>query len=119
MRAAVLRQAALGEGQAALGRYRAMSADAAEEFDARYGVNQHAAPKIGQSYTIAEKETGAKGWSFHWAFVILQLGDDRVTLENSARSGFSAQGAAGVSSSNSSIVSSSSSPVGSRKDLSW
>jgi len=64
-----------------------MSADAAEEFDARYGVNQHAAPKIGQSYTIAEKETGANGWSFHWAFVILQLGDDRVTLESSARLG--------------------------------
>jgi hypothetical protein len=82
-----------------------MSDEGRAVFDQQHGINQAAAPTAGQAYMIV-KSADAPGfkpiapgreaeydlmdqeiqqtmstWSFHWATVVLDLGDDRVTYE--------------------------------------
>jgi hypothetical protein len=62
-----------------------------EAFDKAAGINHHANPNIGESYTMATeanipgfKQQGEKTWNFHWAGVVMKDGADNLTLENFA-----------------------------------
>lgn len=67
-------------------------------FDKRHGINDYAAPAVGEAYTMATQDD-APGfipqpnvhrpgpWTQHWATVVLDLGQDKVTLEGFAQMG--------------------------------
>jgi len=85
LRARVLRAAGVGRtDKEALRKYRRMQPDEADAFERAQGINKYAAPAVGEAYTIAEKQSGADSWGFHWATVALVAGVDRVTCETAA-----------------------------------
>ncbi len=58
-------------------------------FSKSFGVNEFAAPEVGDALTQVNNETERKNapegvdlWNFHWAGVIMKDGADYVTLEN-------------------------------------
>jgi hypothetical protein len=74
-----------GTGDEGLKKYNAMSPDEKEKFDKETGINRYAAPEAGQGYTMSSGGAPVPGhstWNFHWAGVIMNSGNDRVTLEN-------------------------------------
>lgn len=67
--------------------YQALSDDEREAFDERVGINRHAAPQVGEGYTMStggQNFPGQSTWNFHWAGVVMASGGDRVVLENYA-----------------------------------
>lgn len=83
--------------------YTALTAEGKRQFAAFAGINEAAAPEVGDSFTTvteyrmpeyrkrrarggdgAELHNGAKteAWTFHWGGVIFKDGEDIVTLEN-------------------------------------
>jgi hypothetical protein len=75
--------------------YESLGAIGKEVFDAYNGINDFAAPNVGDSYTMATEHAnpaftkvgGKRTWLYHYAGVIIVDGDDRVTLENYAVDG--------------------------------
>jgi hypothetical protein len=75
--------------------YVGLGADGRDKFDSEAGINHHANPEIGQTYSMAT-EGDMPGfaevqkdftWNYHWAGVILKDGSDNVSLENYAVTG--------------------------------
>ncbi|HEY5960802.1 MAG TPA: DUF4157 domain-containing protein [Polyangiaceae bacterium] len=75
-------------------RYAALSPDEKTAFDKKYGINEYAAPEVGQGLTIST-EPDMPGFAihpgmqhqtrnFHYAGVVLKSGGDYVTLESAA-----------------------------------
>lgn len=80
----------LPPGTAAEGRahYLGLSASEREEFDRRHGINEYAAPGVGEAFTARRDDAlSSAGFNFHWAGVIMEAGPDRVTFENFAKPG--------------------------------
>ena len=74
-----------GTGDEGLNKYNALSAAEKEAFDKETQINRFAAPGTGQGYTMSSGGAdipGKRTWNFHWAGVVMNSGDDRVTLEN-------------------------------------
>jgi hypothetical protein len=72
-------------------KYYALGAKGRDKFDRKAGINHHANPDIGETYTMATegdmpgfKETGGKTWNYHWGGVVMKDGSDNLTLENFA-----------------------------------
>lgn len=77
-------------GTAAEGRanYLALGAAEKEAFDKAHGVNEYAAPEVGEAFTARRDDLLTRaGFNFHWAGVIMVAGHDRVTFENFAKPG--------------------------------
>lgn len=94
-RTKILFNAGLGRTpEEALAEYEALGPESAREFDKRHGLNQYAAPRLGEAFVMAPKapspdeaqEKAKKQWGYHWAMTILKLGGDRVTFEAAATS---------------------------------
>jgi len=75
--------------------YAALGEDGQDKFDKEAGINHHANPEIGQTYSMAtegdmpgfkEKRKNFT-WNYHWAGVIMKDGSDNVSLENYAVTG--------------------------------
>lgn len=71
---------AAGGGFAA---YKALSSTAKDTIEQQTGLNEHAAPGVGEAYSIARDMTGGSRYNYHWGAVIIASGDDRTVLENS------------------------------------
>jgi len=72
--------------------YAAMPPDAQNAFDQQYGIGKYALPDVGEGYSIVTKwdvegfETKSKNtFGYHWGGVIMQDGNDRLTLEQASR----------------------------------
>jgi hypothetical protein len=63
-----------------------------DKFDQEAGINFHANPEIGESYSMATEgdmpgfasHPGESTWNYHWAGVVMKDGADNITLENYA-----------------------------------
>ena len=60
-----------------------------EKFDKKAGINRHANPEVGESYTISSggnNYADVSTWNFHWGGVIFKstTGSDNITMENYA-----------------------------------
>lgn len=71
--------------------YQALGDEGREKFDQEAGINHHANPEVGESYSMATEgdmpgftKKGPKTWNYHWAGVIMKDGTDNITLENYA-----------------------------------
>jgi hypothetical protein len=74
--------------------YEALAEVGKLDFDRKVGINRHADPGVGESYTISSGGDPMKDnqgddirtWNFHWGGVILKstTGSDNVTMENYA-----------------------------------
>jgi hypothetical protein len=87
MKLEVWQQLLGGTPSAAQARYEGMSAKERDEFDKAAGINRHAAPEVGEGFTMSTggpNYPGARTWNFHWAGVVAKSGGDRVSLENYA-----------------------------------
>lgn len=63
--------------------YNALSAAEKDDFDRKHGINQYAAPGVGEAFTRRrDDELGGRGFNFHWGGVVMVAGGDRVTFEN-------------------------------------
>lgn len=64
--------------------YNALSTTEQDAFDKKHGINQYAAPGVGEAYTRARdySRVGSTGFNWHWGGVIMVAGGDRVTFEN-------------------------------------
>jgi len=63
--------------------YNALSGVDKDAFDKKYGINQYAAPGVGEAFTRRRDDMlGGSGFNFHWGGVIMVAGGDRVTFEN-------------------------------------
>lgn len=59
-----------------------------DAFDARHGLNRHAAPNVGESFMSVRDDAQTRvGFNFHWGGVVMVSGGDRVTFENFYRPG--------------------------------
>jgi hypothetical protein len=47
------------------------------------GLNEYAAPGVGEAYAIARDMSGGSSYNYHWGAVIIASGNDRTVLENS------------------------------------
>lgn len=47
------------------------------------GLNEYAAPGVGEAYAIARDMSGGSTYNYHWGAVIIASGSDRTVLENS------------------------------------
>lgn len=77
-------------GTAAQGRshYLKLRKGQREAFDRAHGINEYAAPEVGEAFTARRDDAlTRKGFNFHWAGVIMVAGHDRVTFENFAKPG--------------------------------
>lgn len=80
----------LPPGTAAQGRthYLSLSPKEREAFDRLHGLNEYAAPEVGDAFTTRRDDAlSGTGFNFHWAGVIMAAGPDRVTFENFAKPG--------------------------------
>ncbi len=76
--------------------YASMSDEGRDAFDTEAGINHHADPEIGQTYSMAtegdmpgfeevkDDDGEAFTWNYHWAGVVMKDGTDNITLENYA-----------------------------------
>jgi hypothetical protein len=68
-----------------------LPADKKKELSKKYGINQFAAPKVGQGITIGSERDmpGASqtGYNFHFGLNLIASGPDYITLEDYASSG--------------------------------
>jgi hypothetical protein len=76
-----------GTGDEGFKKYQALSPAEKEKFDRETGINKFATPKAGEGFTMSSggadiAPPGSFTWNFHWAGVVMDSGDDRVTLEN-------------------------------------
>ncbi len=80
----IFMKAGLGPDRAsAHAAYNALSGAEKDEFDKKHGINQYAAPGVGEAYTRRRDDMlGGTGFNFHWGGVIMVAGGDRVTFEN-------------------------------------
>jgi hypothetical protein len=63
------------------------------EINKQLGMNERAAPEVGEAYEIFHKGDGSKAtFPYHFAGVVAKSGDDTVTFENYARERKAAQG---------------------------
>ena len=63
--------------------YNALSDVEKDEFDKKHGINEYAAPGVGEAFTRRrDDQLGGTGFNFHWGGVIMLAGGDRVTFEN-------------------------------------
>lgn len=63
--------------------YNALSAADKDAFDKRHGINEYAAPGVGEAFTRRRDDMlGGTGFNFHWGGVVMVAGGDRVTFEN-------------------------------------
>lgn len=77
-------------GTAAEGRthYLGLGAGAREAYDRAHGINEYAAPGVGEAFTARRDDAlTTANFNFHWAGVIMVAGHDRVTFENFAKPG--------------------------------
>jgi hypothetical protein len=75
--------------------YHALPPEEREAFDQKMGINEWAAPEIGEAFTIssggAAYEEGAMTWNYHFAGVVMRAGGDAVVLENYAVGDYEAE----------------------------
>lgn len=72
--------------------YLALGNAGMDKFDKEAGINFHANPEIGESYSMAtegdmpgfKSYPGEDTWNYHWAGVVMKDGADNITLENYA-----------------------------------
>ena len=72
--------------------YLALGNAGMDKFDKEAGINFHANPDVGESYSMATEGDmpgfstypGHDTWNYHWAGVIMKDGSDNITLENYA-----------------------------------
>ena len=68
--------------------YLSLSPAEREAFDRMHGLNEYAAPEVGEAFTTRRDDAlSSAGFNFHWAGVIMAAGPDRVTFENFAKPG--------------------------------
>ncbi|HEX5724352.1 MAG TPA: LysM peptidoglycan-binding domain-containing protein [Longimicrobiaceae bacterium] len=68
--------------------YLSLTAGEKEAFDQSHGINEYAAPEVGEAFTARRDDSlTLAGFNFHWAGVIMVAGHDRVTFENFAKPG--------------------------------
>jgi hypothetical protein len=68
-----------------------LTADQRKALSKKYGINQFAAPRVGQGITIGSERdmpgSSGSGYNFHFGFNLMSAGDDYITLEDYASSG--------------------------------
>lgn len=77
-----------GTSAAALNTYRSMEPEQRKQFDKKHGLNRFAVPGVGEAF-VTKPDPGkqAGDYQYHWGFVIILAGHDRVTIENLYASG--------------------------------
>ena len=63
--------------------YKALSAEEKRQIEEDTGLNDFAAPGVGEAYALARDMSGGSTYNFHWGAVIMASGSDRTVLENS------------------------------------
>jgi len=76
----------------ALNAWTHLDSDVQGSLNEKYGINEYAVPKMGQSVTIGSEqdmvgEPRKKPYNFHFGYNLMQSGHDYITLEDYDRSG--------------------------------
>jgi hypothetical protein len=78
-------------GEDGWAKYHALPPDKRDAFDKEHGINKYATPEVGEAFAMdSSNEPNPKSptqWNFHYAGVVMQDGQDTVTLENYAYRG--------------------------------